>query len=38
MEYQLSGVSWRKTTRCGGYTGEDGEACVLVAVVEAVRP
>ncbi|MEV0402970.1 hypothetical protein [Actinoallomurus sp. NPDC050550] len=35
MEDQLSGVTtWIKATRCGGYTGEDGEACVLVAIVE----
>lgn len=25
----------RKSSRCGGYTGEDGEACVVVAVVES---
>jgi hypothetical protein len=36
MEEQLSGVTWHKATRCGGYTG-DGEACVLVAVVETGR-
>ncbi len=27
---------WRKAiSRCGGYTGEDGEACVETAVVRA---
>lgn len=34
MEDQLHGVTWLRAKACGGYTGEDGEACVLVAVVE----
>lgn len=30
----VSETVWRKATRrCGGYTGEDGEACVEIAVV-----
>lgn len=34
MKEQLNGMTWQRSTACGGYTGEDGEACVLVAVVE----
>lgn len=28
-------TAWRKAAnRCGGYTGEDGEACVEIAVIQ----
>lgn len=30
----VSQAAWRKaTTRCGGYVGEDGEACVEIALI-----